>query len=510
MVDYSSRAPGVYLEELPSGSQPIAGVGTSVPAFVGLAASGPFDAPTLVTNWTQFQTAFGGFIKDAYLAHAVHGYFLNGGTKCYVTRIGSDDASATARGLLPSAADPEVTPYVITARDEDAPGEEITIEIKEPSDEGDDSFTLRVKRGSDEETFDGLTTKSGPHNVVTAVKAKSKIITIEEQGKVAVSKRKPAPGTYTITAAKPSAPVQLSTDDYVGDVDKRTGFGGLQEIDDVTMLCVPDLMAAYKKRLIDLDGVKAVQQAMIDHCELMKDRVAILDTPPGYNAQRVLEWKREKSGFNSAFAALYWPWVKVLDPSTGENIYVPPSGHMAGIWSRSDSERGVHKAPANENVRGVLDIETKVTPGEHDLLNPEGINVIRSFPGRGIRVWGARTLSSDTTWQYLNVRRLFNYIEESIVEGTQWAVFEPNDFDLWQRLRRSVTAFLTKSWRDGALFGAKPDQAFYVKCDEETNPSDQRELGQVTIEVGIAPTKPAEFVVFQVRQLIGSNGNGSH
>jgi uncharacterized protein len=163
----------------------------------------------------------------------------------------------------------------------------------------------------------------------------------------------------------------------------------------------------------------------------------------------------------------------------------------------------VHKAPANEVIRGAVAVATQVTRGEQDLLNPIGVNVIRAFPGRGIRIWGARTLASDATWQYLNVRRLFNYIEESILLGTQWVVFEPNDIDLWQRIRRTIGAFLLRLWRDGALFGVKPEQAFYVKCDEETNPDEVIEAGQVVVEIGIAPVRPAEFVVINIAQRTG-------
>jgi hypothetical protein len=173
---------------------------------------------------------------------------------------------------------------------------------------------------------------------------------------------------------------------------------------------------------------------------------------------------------------------------------------MAGVYARVDNTRGVHKAPANEIVRTVLGLEVNVTKGEHDLLNPIGVNVIRSFPGRGIRIWGARTLSSDASWRYIPVRRLFNMIEESIERGTQWVVFEPNDPFLWGRVKRDVSAFLKVIWRSGALFGATPDQAFYVKCDAETNPPELRDLGQMVVEIGIAPVKPAEFVIFRIGQ----------
>jgi phage tail sheath protein FI len=247
--------------------------------------------------------------------------------------------------------------------------------------------------------------------------------------------------------------------------------------------------------------VKAIQLAMIAHCELMGDRMAILDPPPGLNAQQIRDWRVDEAGYDSKYAALYWPWVKSFDPVSGQNIHVPPSGAMAGIWARSDATRGVHKAPANEVIRGAVDLELRITKAEHDLLNPVGINVLRAFPGRGIRVWGARTLSSDPAWRYINVRRLFNYVEGSILAGTQWVVFEPNDPQLWGRMIRTINSFLYRVWADGALFGQSQSQAFYVKCDDETNPSETIEAGQVVCEIGIAPVKPAEFVVFRLAQL---------
>ena len=269
------------------------------------------------------------------------------------------------------------------------------------------------------------------------------------------------------------------------------------------MVAVPDLMSAYQQGAVDLETVQAVQLGMMAHCELMGDRVAILDPPPGLNAQQIREWRVDKVGYDSKQATLYWPWIKVFDPPTGQNIFVPPSGHIAGIWGRSDDTRGVHKAPANETIRGAITLETQITKSEHDLLNPNGINCIRSFPGRGIRVWGARTLSSDPAWRYVNVRRLFNYLEESILNGTQWAVFEPNDYTLWSQLRRTISAFLVNEWRKGALFGLNPDQAYYVKCDDETNPAESIDAGMVVCEIGLAPVKPAEFVIFRLSQYSG-------
>jgi phage tail sheath protein FI len=242
---------------------------------------------------------------------------------------------------------------------------------------------------------------------------------------------------------------------------------------------------------------------MINHCESMKDRFAILDSPYGAGVDDMIGWRKDKMGFDSKYAALYYPWVR----SNGELI--PPSGFVAGVYSRVDGLRGVHKAPANEIVMGAIGLERNVSRNEQDLLNPIGVNCIRAFPGQGIRIWGARTLSSDARWRYINVRRLFSNIEESILQGTNWIVFEPNDDTLWRQIKRDINAFLTVVWRSGALFGGTPEEAFYIKCDEETNPKELRDLGYCVIEVGIAPVKPAEFVVFKISQKEDNNGSAS-
>jgi len=211
----------------------------------------------------------------------------------------------------------------------------------------------------------------------------------------------------------------------------------------------------------------------------------------------------DTTGFDSSYAAMYYPWISVMDPATDRVIQIPPSGHIAGIWARNDNTRGVHKAPANEVVLGAVGLSYQTTKGEQDTLNPNGVNGIRAFPGRGIRVWGARTLSSNPSWRYINVRRLFNYVEKSIEGGTQWVVFEPNDRKLWARVRRDVSAFLRTVWRDGALFGSSPSEAFYVKVDDELNPPESRDLGRLIIEIGMSPVKPAEFVIFRISQWAG-------
>ena len=499
-------SPGVYVEESDSGSRPIEGVGTAVAAFVGLAEQGPVNEPTLVSNWSQFSQTFGDFVEGSYLAHSVYGYFMNGGGNCYVVRIGGNGAAPPARGELPSGKDAKLASYRISATEEGAAGNNITVEVADATggeNVPEDAFKLVVKRnGKVEEEFDQVTVRKGRTNVVTVVNQKSRLIRVEEAASGSALE-KPAKGSVSLAGGGAPAPVNLAPDDYVGDVNDRTGFGGLEAIDPITMVCVPDLMAAYQKGMIDAEGVQAVQLAMIAHCELMGDRVAILDPPPGLNAQQIREWRVEKAGYDSKYAALYWPWIKVFDPPSGENIHVPPGGYMAGIWGRNDDTRGVHKAPANEVIRGAIGPELNITSKEQELLNPNGVNCIRAFPGRGVRVWGARTLSSDPAWRYLNIRRLFNYLEESILIGTQWAVFEPNDHNLWAKLRRTIASFLVNEWRKGALFGLTPDEAFYVKCDSETNPAEQIDAGMVVCEIGVAPVKPAEFVIFRLSQFSG-------
>ncbi|OFE15412.1 phage tail protein [Humibacillus sp. DSM 29435] len=521
MPNYLS--PGVYVEEVEAGSRPIEGVGTAVAAFVGFADSGPLNQPTLVSNWTQFAETFGDFQPDTYLAHAVYGYMQNGGNNCFIVRIGSGVAGATngssptngngaAAGQQPEVGPPQAILGGLTMTAiGSAARKSVTIEVTDasPGSSSTDQFKLVVAvDGKPTETFDNLSATKGADYVVTKVNQKSKIITVEEPQAATVTK--PANGTTDLTAPATvsdevavAGGVPVSPSDYVGDVARRTGFSALEAVDEVTMVAVPDLVSALEQGAIDAEGFKAVQLAVIAHCELMGDRVAILDPPPDLNAQQIKDWRVGEAGYDSKFATLYWPYAKVFDPASGVAKFVPPSGHVAGIWARSDSERGVHKAPANEIVRGAISLQTRITSAEHDLLNPVGINCIRTFPGRGIRVWGARTLSSDPAWRYLNVRRLFNYVEESILIGTQWTVFEPNDPALWARIRRTISAFLVNEWRKGALFGMTPDEAYFVKCDSETNPAEGIDAGQVVCQVGIAPVKPAEFVIFQLSQFSG-------
>jgi uncharacterized protein len=537
-MPYNYKSPGVYVEEVERGARPIEQAGTAVLAMVGfcrdsIQSQRPTGemvqlttprTPTLVTNWTQFTNLFGDFdqsVPGGYLHQAMYGYFLNGGTAAFVVglpiKVEEHIEPAAPRlpageGFLLNAAGTKTVRIKGT-------GQDISIEVQPPSGDNipEGTFTLSVKRdGQEIKSVQNVTLgrARGQRNLVD-------VLTKETDGLLSAEiidapgslvERTPAVGSQTglavvqgddNVAMTPVLKDQATIELFRGKASERTGIMGLEAIDEVTMLACPDVMAGYKAGVFSLDNVKQIQTDMINHCESMKDRFAILDSPYGASVEEMISWRKDKMGFDSKYAALYYPWVR----SNGELI--PPSGFVAGVYSRVDGLRGVHKAPANEIVMGAIGLERNVSRNEQDFLNPIGVNCIRAFPGQGIRIWGARTLSSDARWRYINVRRLFSNVEESILQGTNWIVFEPNDDTLWRQIKRDISAFLTVVWRSGALFGKVPEEAFYVKCDEETNPKELRDLGYCVIEVGLAPVKPAEFVVFKVSQKEDSAGSSS-
>jgi uncharacterized protein len=543
-LDYA--APGVYIEEVDRGSRPIEGISTAIAGFVGFTedirgGAEPFK-PMLVTNWTQYLKYFSrpnsdGFTDfNAYLPFAIYGYFMNGGGRCWITSIGTQLPTASPSRPQPAALQIQSRgrrPALnLSMKVEQATGGalQVVIDASVPRPTPDASgaealdpaefFTLQIRRGEQIlEQYENLTMdaespeRSGAY-VVTALRG-SMYVTVEDTAQPGrPMTRRPVNGTYDLSP--PIVPSRLDqfSRDFEGVRDDRTGVKGLLEIDEITMLACPDLMRAYEAQLLDLEQVHGIMMLMINTCEGAADgdipnppnRMVVLDPPPDRaRPQEVVEWLAQ---FNqrSMFAALYYPWIKVPNPrNNGRPIAVPPCGHMMGVWGRTDETRGVYKAPANEVPRGVMGLTYDTNFREQELLNPLGINCIRNFPNRGIRIWGARTLVEPdrTEWRYISVRRLVSYIAKSIELGTQWAVFEPNDEDLWARVRRTVSNFLERIWREGALFGASPEQAFYVKCDAELNPPETMILGRLYIEVGICPVRPAEFVIFRISQWNG-------
>jgi phage tail sheath protein FI len=354
-----------------------------------------------------------------------------------------------------------------------------------------EEFNFEISQGSPSNVYSNLSIDSAhPRyfvNIINAANDLVRVELVEPPPPVQPPNNLPANASVDLTGG---ANEDLTT---LGDGDYIDALETLREIDDVNLIAIPDGA-----------GRPVVQQDLIVHCEQMQDRFAVLDALPPAPGQllfgeRSVEEQRRGLDSTRGYAALYYPWLQIPRVGPGAPILAPPSGHVCGIMARSDNTRGVHKAPANEIVNGALGIERNMSDIDQGQLNLQGINVVRLFQTGGRPVlWGARTTATDRNWQYVNVRRLFLFIEESIEEGIRWAVFEPNNLQLWQKLKRTITDFLTRVWRDGALFGAKAEEAFYVRIDETLNPFSEQQLGRLHIEIGLRPTYPAEFIIVRI------------
>ena len=289
------------------------------------------------------------------------------------------------------------------------------------------------------------------------------------------------------------APAVADYSGRAGGASMGQGLQSLQALDDVAIVATPGASASPNGEA----DAASIQRALIAHCEQQRHRVAVLDSPPGAALDEIRALRRS---IDSSRAALYYPWVQIVDPLTGSPMLNPPSGHICGIYARNDIERGVHKAPANEVIRLAVGFELAIDRAQQEVLNPEGINCLRFFAGRGYRVWGARTVSSDPEWKYVNVRRYLSYLERSIDIGTQWAVFENNDQPLWDRVRGAIENFLYSEWRLGRLVGDRPDHAYFVKCDRTTITQNDLDNGRLICLVGVAAARPAEFINFRIGQ----------
>ncbi|UKY54040.1 phage tail sheath family protein [Streptomyces inhibens] len=299
--------------------------------------------------------------------------------------------------------------------------------------------------------------------------------------------------------------VTLAPDKDLGaELTAATSLEKLKALSDVNMVAVPDLWTNSQDVATGGTNIEKV----VAHCVKMRNRLAIVEPPDDLYPSELGPFIQKLASPNSddsAFTAVYYPWVRVPGVNAQERT-VPPCGHMAGVWARTDVERGVFKAPANQNIRGVLSIPTRLTDGQQGDLNEKGINCLRVFPDRGLLVWGARTRSSTRDWQYVNVRRLVCFLRDSIQQSSSWAVFEPNDERLWGTLRHAVSTFLMDQWRQGALVGRTPEEAFYVICDGSNNPRETQDKGEVHCDIGVAPVRPAEFVHFSIAQIAGQAG----
>jgi len=285
---------------------------------------------------------------------------------------------------------------------------------------------------------------------------------------------------------------------YEGDVDEndlKTGLVQFEDLEDISIVAAPGSTFGYETAYNPHS--RTIVRLLINHAQRMRYRIAVLDCG---NNQTIGQVRAMRAQLDSTYAALYYPWVRVLDPVSQQETHMPPSGFVAGIYARNDVNRAVYKAPANEVVNLALGFERFLNKSQQEVLNPEGINCFRFFEGRGMRLWGARTISSDPEWKYVNLRRYFAYLERSIDKGTQWAVFEPNGEQLWANVRRTIEDFLLNEWQNGALLGDKPDKAYFVKCDRSTMSQNDLDNGRLVCLVGVAPLRPAEFVIFRIGQ----------
>jgi uncharacterized protein len=619
-------APGVYVEEI-AGPRTIQGVGTSTAAFVGPCRFGPTSGrPELLTSYLDFTRIYGdmndlnigGTTTPNYLALGVKGFFDEGGTSLYVSRVFSyalttpsstileDHASAP----LPVTTSPPLPPLTVRAR---FPGEAgrmlVTLTLKAGRNCLTGSTLTRVHEydtvyavnqaaegvyvvkhdpvtgawilAGNDTTQLSLDTATAVYPITVVVDASMPGVdsqglpvfgpptTVGEFGfdkraagggiSVVLSPNPPTRAqsltvpialegvsdvtgkadddheaaliaaallgpTILATAKQPNNPLAslqvmvtlqdgsdgqaLTSADYeaadatftdyqdnLTDLPQR-GLPALESIDDISIVAAPGASTGWTTDS-DHSAAQSINNSVITHCEKMLYRVAALDTPQNMLPDEALAFRNLRS---SNYASIYYPWITIASPADGTPLSVPPAAYMTGIWARSDNNFGVIKAPANEVVRSAIDFETRINKAQQELLNPEGVNCLRFFPGPGFLVWGARTISDDPEWKYLSMRRYFNYLEKSIDEGTQWVVFEVNGPALWDSVRHTVEGFLLGEWKSGALLGSKPEEGFYVRCDASTMTQDDLDNGRLICLIGVAAAKPAEFVIFRISQ----------
>ena len=542
------------------------GVGTSTAGFVGLAEKGPVGGvPQLVTNFADFRRKYGGFLSEnefgeyRFLAYAVEHFFINGGTRAFISRVAPSSAKcaeakigdlafkAKNPGLWGDSISLKLTPsskaktqafeslgdkkYRVKNSAGFAPGDIVAytdgdiIEYNKVEKNQDNVITfvndfsgditdnnllpvkvittceisMEVRYDDTTEIYENLSFNIESPNYISKKTAKSELVTVEYTGSNEIgypfgtlSSEDETVVSAEFKGGSNGSASNLSAGDFIGEnkgAGNRTGIQSFLDNDVVSIMAVPGITDPN------------VQLTLVAHCENLASRFAVLDVPR--SAKKVDEIAAHRDIFSSSYAALYHPWLTVFDPLDKKNIAIPPSGSIMGIYARSDNSRGVHKAPANEVVRACVGLDTQFNKGEQDILNPKGVNLIRAFPGQGIRVWGARTVSSDPSWKYVNVRRLFIFLEETIKANTNWAVFEPNDEALWTRVHRTISVFLNGMWRNGSLAGTSADEAFFVNIGRSTMSQDDIDNGRLVCVIGVAPVKPAEFVIFRITQKTG-------
>lgn len=565
MAEYLS--PGVYVEEYDNSPRSIEGVGTSTAGFVGMTVKGAAKgAPSLITNFAGFLREFGGYLSEfthgeyRYLAGSVEQFFANGGTRCYVARVTAPDAvtaeadagimhidaanegiwgnriqiavSSSTKKKLQLTEKLQENTYRAKSADGLLEGDIIVFENEynritsifdnhitfEKAFTGDPVDTdlvpkkilylvetdIQVRYCDEVENYTGLSFNVASPNYIEGKMKKSELVRVSVSSMTALDNpveelfgEGETSGTVILSGGSDGNLKAVTAGTFIG-VDNgpgsRTGIQAFIENDQVSMMAVPGIT------------MPDVIVSLVSHCENMKNRFAVLDMP--FDCVKTKELIEYREMIDSTYAAMYHPWIQCFDRSTQKSGFFPPSGAVMGIYARTDIARGVHKAPANETVM-CTGLSVNYNKGEQDILNPAGINLIRSLPGQGIRVWGARTASSNSAYKYVNVRRLFIYVEESIKVNTNWVVFEPNDTTLWTRVSITVSAFLDTLWRSGMLAGATPEESYFVEIGPSTMTQDDIRNGRLICNIGIAPSRPAEFVIFRVTQYTAEAGSGA-
>lgn len=550
--------PGVFFEWVNTASD-ILSRRTDIAGFVGIAGRGDLHTPVKVESWSEFTSIFGGHIRGGYLAYAVEGFFANGGRACWIVR-GADPK--TARKAVLELKDDSGHPALrLTASSPGAWARNLSVSVMRNS---QNRFTLIMRLSHNEqEVWRDLTLDGNDQRFAEAVindeKSGSRLVTamviqcssaVKPSNLVDLTFRLSENAEYQLNGGhaemvqEPGEGLETLSPAHISGMGapagKTWGLSALEAVDEIGIVAIPDIMpkffveTKYKEPRPDCEKIPGdplppfsptpttelpppfddeqiafLQLALIGHCEKLRDRVAILDFPCETiekeldSPSRVLNLRR---GFDTSYAALYYPWVLVPDPLylTGLLRAVPPSGHLAGVYARCDLTTGVHKPPANEIMASVTDVLKPIDDITHGLLNDAGVNVIRSYPGRGLRIAGARTLKQkDPAWRYVNVRRLLLMIEATIDQRTRWTVFESNNPDLWREMDRVVRSYLDDLWRRGMLDGATAEEAYFVRCDETTNPSEETAKGRLICIIGVLPPWPAEFVVVRIGKTEG-------
>jgi uncharacterized protein len=537
--------PGVYTLELPSAVRPIEGVSTSTAAFVGFASKGPVPGttlpngkaaqPLLVTSFTDYQRNFGGFRADSFLTYSARAFFENGGQRLYVVRVvGAPTSPPTSPPTLPAgrALSAAGAPFALSAVNEGAWGNQITVEIANSSDGNTASnFKLVVRYDSGAgpdivETYDNVTFSGSPTSGTGATPADYARAVVNRRSEyigfpISSPDFTSRPNNQMILFAGGNdgptpQPSDLIGQPAVNNILAGTGLHALDKITDVNLIAIPG------------SGDPATVQAGMTYCKTrpLQDCFMIADLGTVSNVQAARQQGQQPDlrtisdarNFSVNFpgksfgdyGAVYFPYVLADDPiGTGRNptILLPPSPFMAGVYARIDNSRGVFKAPAGleAGIGGAVGVASHISDTEQDQLNPVGVNAIRAIPGAGIVAWGTRTIGSDASWRYIPVRRVAIFLRVSIYNGIQFAVFEPNDEPLWAALRLNIRSFMLTQFRAGAFQGSKPDDAFFVKCDSGTTTQTDIDNGVVNILVGFAPLKPAEFIILKLSQKAGQS-----